>query len=102
MAERETFPVEAGILRVTRELDEIPSEELEEVLRRLVGSGAAAPVLDLADASFLPSYHTTGIRVAAEEARRDDRTLTVRARRSIILMLERMGIGTVARLKSIE
>ena len=102
MAEKETFPVEAGILRVTRELDEIPPEELEEAVRRLIRSGAAAPVVDLADASFLPSYHIDGIRAAAEEARRDDRSLTVRARRSVVMMLERTGIGTVARLKSVD
>ncbi len=102
MAERETFPVEAGILRVTRELDEIPAEELEEALQRLVRSGAAAPVVDLADASFLPSYHIDSIRTAAEEAQRDDRSLTVRARRSIVMMLERSGVGTIARLKALE
>ncbi len=102
MGEPEKLPVEAGILRVTRELDQIPSEELVEALQRLVRSGAAAPVVDLAEASFLPSYHVEGIRAAAEEARRDDRPLTVRARRSIVIMLERTGIGTVARLKLVD
>ncbi|MHC4503372.1 MAG: STAS domain-containing protein [Planctomycetota bacterium] len=102
MGEKEKFPVEAGIMRVTHELDEVTPEELEEALQRLVKSGTPAPVVDLADASFLPTYHIGGIRSAAEEARRDERSLTVRARRSIVMMLDRSGVGTVARLKPIE
>ncbi len=102
MSEQQIFSVEAGILHVSVELDDIEPGELAEELLRLVKSGATAPVVDLADISFLPSYHMNGIRLAAEEARRDGRSLTVRARRSVTMMLERMGIGAVARLNSID
>ena len=102
LPEQRIFSVEAGILRVSRELDDISPEELAEELQRLVKSGATAPVVDLADISFLPSYHMNGIRAAAEEARRDGRSLTVRAKRSVTMMLERMGVGAVARLNSID
>ncbi len=102
MSEKRIFTVEAGILHVSHELDDVPPEELEEEILRLVKSGATAPVVDLADISFLPSYHMNGIRAAAEEARRDGRTLTVRAKRSVTMMLERIGVGAVARLNSID
>ena len=102
MGEHGKFTVEAGILRVNKELDEIEAEEFAEAVARLVKSGAAAPVVDIEEASFIPSYQIDGIRSAAEEARRDGRSLTVRGRRSVIVMLERMGVGTVARLKPIK
>ena len=96
------FSVEAGVLRVNKELDEIEPEELEHAVRQLAKSGAAAPVLDLGGVSFLPSYHVNGIRTVADECIRDGRSLTVRAQKNVKTMLERMGLGAVARLKLAE
>ena len=102
MAEHEKFSVEAGILRVERELDEIEAEELAAAVKQLVRSGAAAPVVDLGDVSFLPSYHVSGLQAAASHCRQDGRSLTVVGGRGVIMMLERMGLGSVARLKAIK
>jgi anti-anti-sigma factor len=102
VAEQDKFSVEAGILRVGRELDEIEAEELAAAVRQLVRSGVAAPVVDLGDVSFLPSYHVSGIQAAASDCRHDGRSLTVVGSRGVIVMLERMGLGSVARLKAID
>ncbi len=100
--EQEKFSVEVGILRVNKELDEIEAEEFAEAVVKLVKSGVAAPRVDIEESTFIPSYQIDGIRSAAEEARRDGRSLTVRGRRSVIVMLERMGVGTIARLREAE
>jgi anti-anti-sigma regulatory factor len=102
VAEHGKFSLEAGILRVERELDEIEAEELAAAVGQLVRSGVAAPVVDLGEVSFLPSYHVSGIQEAASDCRRDGRSLTVIGSRGVIMMLERMGLGSVARLKAID
>jgi len=102
MAEHEKFSLEAGILRVEKELDEIEADELSAAVKQLVRSGVAAPVVDLGDKSFLPSYHVSGIQEAASDCRRDGRSLTVVGSRGVIMMLDRMGLGSVARLKAID
>ncbi len=102
MGDHNKFSLDAGILRVNMELDEIDPEELALAIEQLVKSGVAAPVVDIEEASFIPSCQVNGIRAAAEEARRDGRSLTVRGRRNAIIMLERMGVGAIARLKAIK
>ena len=102
VAEHGKFSVETGILRVERELDEIEAEDLAAAVRQLVRSGVAAPVVDLGNVSFFPSYHVSGIQEAASDCRRDGRSLTVVGSRGVIVMLERMGLGSVARLKAID
>jgi hypothetical protein len=94
------FSVDAGVMRVNKELDEVEPEEFADAVRHLVRSGAAAPVLDIAGLNFLPSYHIDGIRAAAEEALHEGRSLTVLAKRNVGVLLERMGLGAVARVKS--
>jgi len=102
VAEHDKFSIEAGILRVERELDEIDAEELATAVGQLVSSDTAAPVVDLGGLSFLPSYHVSGIQEAATDCRRDGRSLTIVGSRGVIMMLERMGLGSVARLKAID
>lgn len=96
------FSVEAGVLKVNKELDEISAEELLEAIRGLGTSGVEAPVLDLADISFLPSYHISGIRTAGDELIHKGRALTVFARRNVKTLLERMGLSAAVRLKSVD
>jgi anti-anti-sigma regulatory factor len=100
--EKGPFSHEVGILRVNRELDEVSAEQLEEAVDRLVSSDAAAPVLDLAGISFVPSYHVEGIRSAADKCLHKGRSLTVRAKGNVSVMLERMGLGAVARLANVD
>ncbi len=96
------FSSAAGILRVNIELDEVQSEGFEEEVRRLVESDAPAPVLDLAGISFIPSYHIAGLRSAADECARSGRSMTVLAKRSVTMMLDKMGLGVLARLKTVD
>lgn len=100
--QKPSFSLEAGILRINGELDEVAPEELEHALRQLVNSGAAAPVLDLGEVTFLPSYHVNGIKAVAEECLKDGRSLIVRAPKNVKILLERMGLGVVAKLKVSE
>jgi len=102
VAKHDKFSIEAGILRVERELDEIEAEELAAAVGQLVRSDTAAPVVDLGGLSFLPSYHVSGIQEAATDCRRDGRSLTVVGTRGVIMMLERMGLGSVARLRAVD
>ena len=81
---------------------EITPEELVDAVRQLVKSDVPAPVLDLDDVSYVPSYHMPGIREAAQEAMNNGRSLTVRGRRNVITVLERMGFAALARLKTAD
>jgi anti-anti-sigma regulatory factor len=97
-----TFSVDAGVLKVHRELDEVEPEEFLAQLKQFAKSETDAPVLDLGDISFLPSYHVNGIREAGDDFVRVGRSLTVCARRNVKKLLERMGLGAAIRLKSTE
>jgi hypothetical protein len=97
-----TFQVDAGVLKINKELDEIDPEELVAALRQLARSGAAAPVLDLGGISFLPSYHVSGIRSIGDECVREGRALTVCAKKNVKTLLERMGLGAAVRLRAID
>jgi anti-anti-sigma regulatory factor len=97
----EAFSFDAGILCVNRELDEVAPAELEGALDRLVRGGAPAPVLDLGGLDYVPSRHVADIRAAADRCARGGRPLTIRARRNVAMMLERMGLGVVARVKAL-
>ena len=101
-ADGAAFSFTAGVLRVNRELDEIEAVTLEEEVRRLADSDVAAPVLDLGGVSYVPSYHIEGIRSAASRCTGSGRSMTVRARRNVTMMLDRMGLGAVARLKTVD
>jgi len=101
-AKTPTFSVEAGVLKVNRELDEVDPEEFVSAIRQLARSGVAAPVLDLGDISFVPSYHISGIRAVGDECVREGRALTVCARKNVKVLLERMGLGAAIRLRSLD
>jgi len=96
------FSVDAGVLKVNGELDEIEPNEFLAQLKQYAESEVSAPVLDLGDISFLPSYHVNGIREAGDAFVREGRALTVCARRNVKKLLERMGLGASIRLKSTE
>jgi hypothetical protein len=98
-ASRPPFSVEAGVLKVNRELDDVDPEEFLAAMRQFVTSDVAAPVLDIGDKSFVPSYHIGGIRTVGDECVRNGRPLTVCARRNVKTLLERMGLGVILRLK---
>jgi anti-anti-sigma regulatory factor len=98
----DAFSFAAGVLSVNRDLDEVDPGELEEALDRLVTGGAPAPVLDLGGLNYVPSRHVVDIRAAADRCARGGRPLTIRARRNVAMMLERMGLGVVARVKSLQ
>ena len=99
MADEEDISLDTGILRVNKDLDELPPGKLEDALDRLVTSDAAAPVIDLGGIRYLPSRHVADIRSAADRCLHSGRSLTVRAKRNVATMLERMGLGAVARVK---
>jgi anti-anti-sigma factor len=96
------FSYAAGVLRVNAELDEVDAASFEEEVERLVSADVAAPVLDLEGISFVPSYHVAGIRTAADKCARSGRSMTIRARRNVNMMLDRMGVGALARLHSTD
>ena len=100
MADEGPYSLEAGILSFNRDLEELAPGRFQEALDRLVSGDAAAPVLDLGDIRFLPSQHVADIQAAADRCLRGGRSLTVFAKRNVATMLERMGLGAVARVKS--
>ena len=101
MADEDAFSLDSGILRVNRELDEVEPEKLQEVLDQLV-KAADAPVLDLAGISYVPSRNVADIQAAADRCLHSGRSLTIRSRRNVATMLERMGLGAVARVKAVQ
>ena len=100
MADDESFSVDAGILSVNKDLDELAPGRFEGALDRLVRGSAAAPVLDLGDITYVPSRHVADIRAAAGRCLHGGRSLTIRAKGNVATMLERMGLGVVARVKA--
>jgi anti-anti-sigma regulatory factor len=101
-ARRSPFSFAAGVLTVASELDTVSQVALEEEMTRLASPDVPAPVLDLAQISYVPSMHIPGIRLCADACARSGRQMTIRARRNVRIMLERMGLGLVARLLDAE
>ncbi len=96
------FSYAAGVLRVNAELEGIDPATFEEEVERLISPDVPAPVLDLGGITFVPSYHVAGIRTAADKCARSGRSMTIRAKRNVSMLLERMGLGVVARLHTVD
>ena len=98
----EDISLDAGTFRVNRDLDELAPGKLEDALDRLVTSDAAAPVIEFGEIRYLPSRHVADIHSAADGRPDSGRSLTIRAKSNVATMLERMGLGAVARVKRSE
>ena len=100
MADDRELRIEGATLRVGADMDGIDQGEFGRALDEFVGSAGGELVVDLGATAFLPSCHVPAIQDAAMRCRRDGRELTVRGRRNVIILLEKMGVGTVAKLDS--
>lgn len=94
-----SFEIEGNTLRVSGELGVDEERAFEQALRTLLATSYAALVVDLSGVKYASSGYVRHIAMAIMEAKRKNRTITLRASRRIARLLQ---IGGVDRLAPLE